>query len=158
MYSKSIKSRFLVEISICSISCITTYVWLSWGFANCGRPGEQHSLILRPISQPWKHSTVGDAGLQNGLFQDVQKPGQMQMRTFDNQELNSSAYAILVSCHCTHTGELALSCHFSKCCSLSSSLWMICLLDFKIWKFGGLKSQLLSRIHILLHFIFYCLA
>ena len=106
--NKSIKGRFCVEDSICNISCITTYVWLSWGFANCGRPGEQHSLILRPISQPWKNSTVGDTGLQNGLFQDVQKPGQIQMRTFDNQELDSSAYAILVSCHCTHTGELAL--------------------------------------------------
>lgn len=158
MYDKSIKSRFLVEDSICNIFCITTYVWFFWGSANCGRPGEQHSLILRPTSQLWKHSAIGDTGLQNGLFQDVQKLGQSQMRTFDNQELDSSAYAILVSCHCTHTGELALSCNFSKCCSLPSSFWMIYLLDFKFWEFGGLESQLLSRIHIVLSFIFYYLA
>lgn len=57
----------------------------------------------------WKHSVVGDTGSQNQLFQDEQKPGQFRMRTFDDKDLDSSAYAILVSCHCTHTGELALS-------------------------------------------------
>lgn len=87
-----------------------------------GRPGEQHSFILRPINQVWNQPPLECTSDGNLLSLDTQKPNVTrqtdgQIRTADINELDSGVYAVLVSCHCSHTGEH----NFHFICYLSCS-------------------------------------
>lgn len=81
-----------------------------------GRPGEQHSFILRPVNQVWNQHSLEDTSAGNLLLLDTQKPNGTrqtdgQIRTADIDELDSGVYAVLVSCHCSHTGEHIFQCY-----------------------------------------------
>lgn len=62
------------------------------------RPGEQHSFILRPVSQAWKQPIMEDGTPRNHPLN-----GNMKLRRGGNNELDCGEYAILVSCHSSHT-------------------------------------------------------
>lgn len=73
-----------------------------------GRPGEQHSFILRPVSQAWltgKQPAVEDGTPRYRSSQDGQGIGNIKTRRGSNHESDCGEYAILVSCHCSHTGK-----------------------------------------------------
>lgn len=85
-----------------------------------GRPGEQHSFILRPINQVWNQRPLEDTSAGNLLLLDTQKPNGTrqtdgQIKTADIDELDNGVYAVLVSCHCSHTGE-----HIFQCCVVNN--------------------------------------
>uniref|UniRef100_A0A7I4BA18 Uncharacterized protein n=1 Tax=Physcomitrium patens TaxID=3218 RepID=A0A7I4BA18_PHYPA len=70
------------------------------------RPGEQHSFILRPVSQAWltgKQPAVEDGTPRYRSSQDGQGIGNIKTRRGSNHESDCGEYAILVSCHCSHT-------------------------------------------------------
>ncbi|KAG0616316.1 hypothetical protein M758_5G105200 [Ceratodon purpureus] len=69
------------------------------------RPGEQHSFILRPVSQAWKQPMMDDSTPKNRHSHDgqVANLGTIKTRRGGNYELDCGEYAILVSCHCSHT-------------------------------------------------------
>lgn len=70
------------------------------------RPGEQHSFIFRPVSQAWKQPMMDDSTPKNPHSHDgqVANVGTIKTRRGGNYELDCGEYAILVSCHCSHTG------------------------------------------------------
>lgn len=76
------------------------------GFSLPGRPGEQHSFILRPVSQAWKQPIMDDGTPRNRPSHDGN--GSIKSRRGGNYELDCGEYAILVSCHCSHTGNTLL--------------------------------------------------
>lgn len=77
------------------------------GISLFGRSGEQHSFILRPINQAWKQPMMDDGTPRNRPSHDglVVNVGSIKARRGSNYELDGGEYAILVSCHCSHTGN-----------------------------------------------------
>lgn len=64
----------------------------------------------------WNQRPLEDTSAGNLLLLDTQKPNGTrqtdgQIKTADIDALDSGVYAVLVSCHCSHTGEHIIQCN-----------------------------------------------